>query len=85
MKPVDPMHNIRTARHFFEAMNTIATLDPGYMSSLRYGSTYLASIFHQTDQAHDLIDTALDYSEKKHGSLFIKNQSGNRLSLSTTL
>ncbi len=42
-------------------MNTIATLDPGYLSSLRYGSTYLASIYRQPDLAHQLIDTALDY------------------------
>ncbi len=57
---------------FFEAMNTIATLDPGYMSSLRYGSTYLASIFRQTDQAHELIDTALDYTEKNTDLYLLK-------------
>ncbi len=57
---------------FFEAMNTIATLDPGYMSSLRYGSTYLASIFRQTDQAHELIDTALDYTKNNTDLYLLK-------------
>lgn len=57
---------------FFDAMNTIATLDPGYMSSLRYGSTYLASIFRQTDQAHQLIDTALIYTHKNTDLYLLK-------------
>lgn len=57
---------------FFEAMNTIATFDPGYMSSLRYGSTYLASIYRQTDQAHELIDTALIYTEKNTDLYLLK-------------
>ncbi len=55
---------------FFDAMNTIATLDPGYMNSLRYGSTYLASIYRQPDQAHKLIDTALHYT-KKNSDLYL--------------
>lgn len=58
------------SRPFFNAMNTIATLDPGYMSSLRYGSTYLASIYRQPDQAHALIDTALSYT-KNNSDLYL--------------
>lgn len=58
------------SRPFFDAMNTIATLDPGYMNSLRYGSTYLASIYRQPDQAHELVDTALSYT-KKNSDLYL--------------
>jgi len=57
---------------FFEAMKTIITLDPGYLSSLRYGSTYLASIFRNTDQAHELIDTSLNYLEKNADLYLLK-------------
>ncbi len=57
---------------FFEAMKTIITLDPGYLSSLRYGSTYLASIFRNTDQAHELIDTSLDYLQENTDLYLLK-------------
>lgn len=55
-----------TAKHqesetFFHTMRTIAILDPAYLSSLRYGSTYLASIYRNVDQAHDVLDDALIY------------------------
>lgn len=60
------------SRPFFEAMNTIATLDPGYINSLRYGSTYLASIYRQPDQAHELIDTALAYTQQNTDLYLLK-------------
>lgn len=57
---------------FFNAMQTVAILDPGYLSSLRYGSTYLASIYRQVDHAHKLLDAALDHEPKFSDLLLLK-------------
>lgn len=57
---------------FFNTMNTIVTLDPGYMNSLRYGSTYLASMYRQPDQAHELVNTALRYTPNNSDLYLLK-------------